>query len=214
MVEITTIREKFCPGLAQLHRECYTPDSVEALSERHFRSHCERYPAGNFVALVSGKIVGIASGFLMDFDFRYPAHRFVEAAGDDFFSGHTPRGEFYYGAGIAVHPSARGRGIGRKLHCARKRVVREMNKRGIVGGSLLANYSLFPHSLSLEQYARKVVAQEIYDPILAFHLRNGFLVRGVLPNYTNAPFPRNCAALVCWENLEFHREGPAEPECQ
>ncbi len=90
---IETIRPGYCAALARLQIACYpTLGAEELMDEGNFRRHCEIFPAGNFVALWSGRVVGLGAGLLVDFDFANPQHRFMEIIGGGDFAGHRPAG--------------------------------------------------------------------------------------------------------------------------
>ena len=40
------------------------------MREEHFLNHCRLFPGGNFVALHGERVIGLGSGFLIDFDFE------------------------------------------------------------------------------------------------------------------------------------------------
>ena len=201
---IETIRPGYCAALARLQIACYpTLGAEELMDEGNFRRHCEVFPAGNFVALWSGRVVGLGAGLLVDFDFANPQHRFMEIIGGGDFAGYRPAGPWYYGADISVHPDFRQRGIARRLYDARKGYVVAANKRGFVGGGLIPGYADYKARLSPQEYVDRVLTGEFHDPTLSMQLRNGFEVRGLLRDYIEDSASDNWATLLVWENPEF-----------
>lgn len=198
---IVNIAPHYAPALADLQRAVFPMlGEQERLKEEHFLSHYHLFPQGNFVALAhDGRVVGLGSGFLIDFNFDYIAHNFNEMVGGGWYSNHDPRGEWYYGGDISVHPDFRRKGIGRMLYNARKECVIKLNRKGIVAAGRIPAYSRHPH-LSAETFVAKVIAGELYDPTLSMQLRNGFAVRAVLPNYLEDEESANYAALIAWLN--------------
>lgn len=187
------------PALERLQVACFPSlGRHELMREEHFLRHCIVFPKGTFVALSGDRVVGLSSGFLIDFDFSLPSHRFSEITDRGFFSHHQAHGQYYYGADVSVHPDFRGQGIGRRLYDARKDLVARMELRGIVTGGLLPGYQTHP-DLSVEQYVDKVVAGQIYDATLTFQLRNGFRFLHLLENYIEDAASNNWAALMVWE---------------
>lgn len=206
-VEIVNIRPEFAPALAQLQRECFpTLGPQELMVEKHFIKHCEVFPEGEFVALVDGNVVGLGSGFFVHFDFEHPGHTFNEIIAEGYYTNHEPDGEYYYGADISVHPDYRGMGIGRKLYDARKNLVVQTNRRGIVAGGVLPGYPTVRGKLTIHEYVEQVIAGELFDPTLSMQLRNGFVVRGMLEDYLDDTNSDNWATLIYWENPQYESQ--------
>ena len=204
---IATIQPQYCAALAQLQRDCYpTLGAAELMSEANFRRHCQIFPAGNFVALWDGRVVGLGSGLLVDFDFDHTQHRFMEFIGGGDFTAHQPDGAWYYGADISVRPDYRRRGIARRLYEARQAYVMAAGKRGIVAGGLIPGYARYKAEMSAREYVARVVAGELRDPTLSVQLRNGFTVRGMLRDYLEDSASDNWATLLVWDNPQLPAE--------
>ena len=140
------------------------------------------------------------TGLLLNFDFEQPNHSFQEVTGNLLFSTHDANGAYYYGGDICVHPSYRRRGIGRRLYDSRKRIVREMGKKGILAGGMLVGYHKYKDTMSIENYVSEVCSGKLVDPTLTFQLKCGFEVKGILKNYIQDESCCNNAALIYWEN--------------
>ena len=171
--------------------------------EEHFLNHCRLFPEGNFVALNGEQVVGLGSGFLIDFDFEHPNHSFQEIIAGGYYTNHVPDGDWYYGSDISVHPDYRGHGIARRLYDARKGVVKRLNRKGIVAGGLTPTYAEYKDDLSYEEFIDKVVAGEIFGSTLSVQLRNGFEVAGILENYIEDEASDNRATLIVWKNSDY-----------
>lgn len=212
-IELVTLRPEFAAALAQLQRDCYpTLGAAELMREEHFLSHCRLFPEGDIVALDGARVVGLGSGFLIDFDFDHTDHTFREIIADGYYTRHDPQGAYYYGGDISVHPDYRGHGLGRRLYDARKRLVRRLGRRGIVAGGLLPGYPRYRDALSVPAYVEAVVAGRLFDSTLSMQLRNGFTVRGLLENYIEDSASDNWATLIVWENPDFTEPaGDANP---
>lgn len=173
------------------------PDDL--LTADDIRAYAEVFPEGYFVALDNGVPVGQGAGIFLDFDFEHPQHTLAEITGEHQCGNHDPEGAWYYGTDISVHPDHRGRGLGRMLYEARKGLVRERGKRGIVAGASLPGYQRYKGSMSATDYVATVVAGDLYDPTLSFQLSNGFEVRGMLQAYMEDEVDDGWAALIVWE---------------
>lgn len=220
-VRIDRARREHADALEELQRICF-PNLApsELMTAEHFRMHQEVFPEGEFVALAAGasdgaplpaeRVVGLGSGFLVDFDFAHPDHAFGEVISGGTYANHDPDGDWYYGADISVHPDYRGLGIGRRLYRARQELVRRLGRRGIVAGGALPGYPRHRDRLSVPEYVEKVVAGELHDPTLSFQLANGFEVRGLIRGYIEDAFTDDWASLIVWENPD--RAGDAAGE--
>ena len=123
-IRIETIEPRFARPLEQLQRDCFpTLGENELMREEHFLNHCRLFPEGNFVALWRDRVIGLGSGFLIDFDFDQAQHSFQEIISGGFYSNHDPDGAWYYGGDISVHPDFRRRGVGSMLYEARMGIV-------------------------------------------------------------------------------------------
>jgi GNAT superfamily N-acetyltransferase len=204
IISIVNITPHHAPELEHLQEVCFpTLGADELMQQEHFLKHCEVFPEGSFVALSEAKVVGLGSGFYLDFDFSHTDHTFREVIAQGYYTNHDPNGDYYYGADISVHPDFRGQGIGRLLYDARKNLVIEDNRKGIVAGGVLPGYPQYRSQMNPTLYVEKVVTGEIFDPTLSMQLRNGFEVRGMLENYIEDTNSDNWAALIFWPNPEY-----------
>ena len=108
-----------------------------------------------------------------------------------------------YGVETFVDPGSQSRGVGSKLMDARFDLLRRLNLRGIVAGSLFIGYEQVAHQLSPEQYVREVVEGQRFDPNLSKQLKKGFKVRNLIPNYTEDARTQNYAAAIVWLNPDY-----------
>ncbi len=204
MIKLSTIESWHAEGLAELQHICFpTVANHELLQEEHFLNHCKLFPEGNFVLLDGTKVVGLGSGFLINFDFDDAQHSFKDIIADGFYSKHNPEGEWYYGADISVHPEYRRKGLARRLYTARKNVVKKLNRKGIVAGGLIPTYAKFKKKMTVEAYVEKVIAGEIFGRTLSVQLRNGFKVKGLLENYIEDTASDNWSTLIVWDNPDY-----------
>ncbi len=206
-IRIETIKPRYASALEQLQRDCFpTLGAAELMRAEHFLNHCRLFPEGNFVALHQNRVIGLGSGFLIDFDFEHAQHSFQEIIAGGFYSNHDPNGDWYYGGDISVHPAYRRRGVGSLLYEARKDIVKDMNRHGIVAGGLIPGFADYKARMTPRQYVDQVVAGELYDSTLSFQLGRGFAVRGLLEDYIEDDASDNWATLIVWLNPSYRAD--------
>ncbi len=172
--------------------------------ESHLRSHLRVFPEGQLVAIYEGRIVGAVATLIVDLS-RDP-HRLHTWAGitdSGYFNNHNPEGDTLYGGDVYVDPNCQRMGVGSALYEARRKLCQRLNLRRILAGGRLVKYNEYRDSISAEEYAQRVVQGEINDPVLSFQLKQGFILRGVLPNYLPDAKSCNYASLIEWLNPKF-----------
>jgi ribosomal protein S18 acetylase RimI-like enzyme len=113
-----------------------------------------------------------------------------------------------YGVDSAVDPDYRGRGVGSILMDARFAVLKKLNLRGMVAGSLFIDYAKVSGQMTPEQYVQEVIEGKRFDTNLTKQLHKGFRVHNLIPNYIEEPRTHNFAAAIVWHNPDFN---PARP---
>lgn len=194
------------PALIELNKAAYPVLAGENIvwGETHLLSHQRVFPHGQLVAEAGGKIVGAASTLIVDLG-REPLrfHTWSGITDSGYFSNHDPLADTLYGADVYVHPDARGLGVGAALYEARRQLCRRLNKRRILAGGRLWNYDEQADKMTPEEYAQRVMAGELKDLVLSFQLREGFILRGVMPNYLRDAKSHNYASLIEWLNPDY-----------
>jgi GNAT superfamily N-acetyltransferase len=114
-----------------------------------------------------------------------------------------------YGVDTSVHPEYRSRGVGGLLMDARFAVLKSLNLRGMIAGSMIIDYEQVADTQTPEAYVADVVAGRRFDTNLSKQLRKGFKVHNLIPNYVDDPRTRNWAAAILWENPEYAAARPA-----
>jgi GNAT superfamily N-acetyltransferase len=198
-IMISHTQADLIPQLVELQIVCYPSlADTSRFKAPHFESHLRVFPEGQWVALDGERVVGMSAGFLCSFDFDHPHHSFDEFIDYGFFTRHDPRGQHFYGADVSVHPDYRGRGIARGLYDARKALVRQRGLQGIVTGAMIPGFVHYKATMNAQAYVNHVVAGEIFDPTLSVQLRQGFLTRGLLPNYLPDSATDGWSVLIEW----------------
>ena len=169
-------------ALAELSARVYAP--VPGHSRRTLRAQINNFPDGQFVAEYDGKIVGHCATFMISEVIALAPHSWAEITGQGLGSRHDEAGDVLYGMEVCVDPGYRRLRIGQRLYDARKQLCQSLELKGIVFGGRMPGLSRRIKSLgSPEAYVESVVAKEIRDTAISFHVANGFEVVGVLRNY-------------------------------
>ncbi|MEX2186436.1 MAG: bifunctional GNAT family N-acetyltransferase/carbon-nitrogen hydrolase family protein [Pirellulales bacterium] len=201
------------PILAALNRAAYPTMAEDNVvwGETHLLSHQRVFPQGQFVAEYGGKIMGAAASLIVNMgsDPLRP-HTWAGITDSGYFTNHDPKGDTLYGADVYVHPDARGKGVGAALYEARRELCRKLKLRRILAGGRLWGYIDYADKYSPEEYAQRVLAGEIRDLVLSFQLREGFVLRSVMPNYLRDARSKNYSSLIEWLNPDYKpsKKGP------
>lgn len=108
-----------------------------------------------------------------------------------------------YGVDTSVHPAYRSRGVGGLLMEARFAVLKSLNLRGMIAGSMIIDYEQVANSQTVDEYVAAVVAGQRFDTNLSKQLRKGFKVHNLIPNYVEDSRTGNWGAAIIWENPDY-----------
>ena len=95
--------------------------------------------------------------------------------------------------------------MGGKLIEARYDLIRALNLRGLVAGSLIVDYAKVADSVPVEQYVRDVIAGLRFDSNLSKQLHKGFKVHGLIPNYSDSEQSAHWGVEIVWSNPDYRR---------
>src|SRR5690606_6955184 len=84
------------------------------------------------------------------------------------------------------------------------------NLRRIIAGGRIEGYAECAATMSPSQYVRSVEQEQRRDEALSFQLREGFVVRGLLPHYITDPRSHNYATFIEWANPAYRPVEDAE----
>jgi GNAT superfamily N-acetyltransferase len=171
------------PGVVQLQTRAFP--KLKPWTPQQLRRHLARFPEGQLVAVnAAGRLVGSASALVVPWKGFADREPWGVVTDGGSFRGHSlATGDTLYGADIGVDPEAHGQGIGAALYAARRDLARRLGLPRIGTAGRIVGYAAVADQLSAEAYVREVVAGRRHDPVLSFQLRQGFVVRGVIPRY-------------------------------
>lgn len=191
-----------------LQKDVY--QEIPAFSPEQFDGLLTRFPQGQIAVESDGRLVGMAISLVILWDDYSLHHTWADITNEGNFDTHDPvSGRTLYGAEVCVDPGARGQGIGHLLYDARRSLCRAMNLKRIIAGGRLPGYAVHASRMAPEEYAKRVIWGDLYDPVLRFQLDEGFDYCGILHGYlpTDADSIGN-AALIVWLNRDYD---PAQP---
>jgi GNAT superfamily N-acetyltransferase len=168
---------------------------------KQFESQRNAFPEGQLVALCEGEVVGAASAFIVRWEDYSVDLTWRGITGDGHFTTHDSDGRTLYSAQTVVDVSRHGFGAGRALHQAQRRLCRKLNLRRIISAARMPGYRGARGAMSPELYAKRVIWGDIDDPVLRFHLSQGFHYCGIIHDYLPGD-AESCghAALLVWLN--------------
>jgi ribosomal protein S18 acetylase RimI-like enzyme len=102
-----------------------------------------------------------------------------------------------------VHPDYRSQGVGGMLIEARYDLIRALNLRGLVAGSLPIDYYKVADTVSIDQYVRDVVAGRRFDTNLSKQLHKGFKVHSLIPHYSDSERSVQWGVEIVWHNPDY-----------
>lgn len=212
-IHIRTATPDDVEELAALNRAAY-PELVQdgvVFDAHHLRAHQARFPEGQLVAVLDGRLVGGIATMIPPraLDPLGP-HTWIGITDAGTFERHDPGGDTLYLADIYVAQHAWGAGVGRALYAALFALCRKLHLANVVGGGRLYDYVDAPKALAPAEYVAQVVRGERKDRVLVSQLRAGFEVRGLLPAYLHDWRSRHVATLIVWDNPDRARI-PAQP---
>jgi hypothetical protein len=192
--KIVKLQKESFPYLAR-YGNIWHPEELE--------SHLQIFPEGQCVADLNGQVIGSASSLIVQLEPEYADHTWEEITGNGMMTTHNPTGDSLYGADISTHPKYRHEHIGKRLYGYRKETVIKFNLRRMISGGRLFNYCDYADKMSALEYAQKIIAHELRDPVLSFELENGFSFIKVLTNYLNDVRSLNYASFIEWLNPSY-----------
>lgn len=183
------------------------PDSI--WGKDHINILLGKFPQGQVLIKVDGKIAGCALSIIVNSDRVYRSHTYREITGNFTFSTHSSQGDLLYGIDIFIKPEFRGLRLGRRLYDYRKELAEKLNLRGIVFGGRIPNYHTYQDTMTPKEYIGKVRNKEIHDPVLNFQLSNDFHPVRVMKGYLEGDTASDeYAVLLEWDNI--YHEKPSQ----
>jgi predicted amidohydrolase/GNAT superfamily N-acetyltransferase len=201
-IEVRPISIEDYDALKALQLKCFP--GMQPWSRAQIESQTEIFPEGQICVTYGGQIVASSCSLVVDFDHYEDWQDWNKISDNGYIRNHDDEGDVLYGIEIMVDPEYRGLKLARRLYEARKELVRERNLRSIIIGGRIPGYGKHADRLSAREYVEKVIAKELYDPVLTAQLANGFVLRRLIPNYLpQDEESRGFATFLEWENIDY-----------
>lgn len=180
------------------------PDSI--WKEHHIEALIDKFPDGQVVIKINGKIAGCALSIIVDYDSLSDNHTYKDITDNYSFDSHNDEGDVLYGIDVFIKPEFRGLRLGRRLYDYRKELCEKLNLRGIAFGGRIPNYHKYADTLTPKEYIEKVKRKEIDDPVLNFQISNDFHPARILHSYLEGDEASNeFAVLLEWDNIYYEK---------
>ncbi|MCW8897616.1 MAG: bifunctional GNAT family N-acetyltransferase/carbon-nitrogen hydrolase family protein [Flavobacteriales bacterium] len=180
------------------------PDSY--WKERQINNLLKKFPKGQVVIKVNGKIAGCALSIIVDSQKFDDQHTYKEITGNYTFNTHTEDGDVLYGIDIFIKPEYRGLRLGRRLYEYRKELCENLDLRAIFMGGRIPNYHLHANEMTPKEYIQKVRTHEIHDPVLNYQISNDFHPVRIIKGYLEGDEASGeYAVLLRWDNIYYEK---------
>jgi len=135
-------------------------------------------------------------------DLAFLPHTWTEITGGGFAARHDGKGDILYGMEVCVDPDFRRLRIGQRFYRKRQALCQYYNLKGIVFGGRMPGYTRRKKDFAdPKAYLEAVVEKQVRDPVIAFHMSQGFEPRGILPDYLASDKESGGhAVLMFWAN--------------
>jgi predicted amidohydrolase/ribosomal protein S18 acetylase RimI-like enzyme len=177
---------------------------MQPWARAQIESQLARFPEGQMVIEIEGRIVATSSSLIVDSTTHSDWHDWKKSTDNGYIRNHDPNGDMLYGIEIMVDPEYRGMKLARRLYDARKDLARARNLLGIMIGGRIPGYGTHADQMSARDYVERVIAKVLFDPVLTSQLSNGFVLKGLIPDYFPADAEsRGYATFLEWSNFDY-----------
>jgi GNAT superfamily N-acetyltransferase len=184
------------------------------LTLRQFEARRLAFPEGQWIAESDGAIAGAGSSMVVRWDDHAVAHTWSGITGDGTFITHDPQGRTLFGCDLVADTTRHGYGVARALQQARRRLCRRLNLRRVAAAVRMPRYGAVREAMPPDLYAKRVIWGELEEPLLAFHLVQGFQYCGILHGYQPEDTESGGhAALLVWLNPLYTPPEPGAFAC-
>jgi ribosomal protein S18 acetylase RimI-like enzyme len=179
------------------------PAEIRAPRDK-FINRMRYFPAGFFVGLRDGRIMGASTSEIINYDSSNPPDKWEGITDNGWITKtHNPLGNALYVVSIGVSPDWRCKGLGSKLVQAQKNLTSEIGLDCLVLGARCPEYHKPEFdSIPVEQYVNlRREDNKLRDMELRFYEGNGLKVIKPVPQYMDEdPECRHYGVVMEWRN--------------
>ncbi|TNE94957.1 MAG: GNAT family N-acetyltransferase [Deltaproteobacteria bacterium] len=200
-------KESDIDQLVKCHAEIYSDYSDSDLyGKRIFKLQLQKFPEGQFLVEIGGKIVGYAASIIVKLDDDEATYTYTEITGGGAFTTHNISGDTLYGADIGIHPDYRRQGLSALLYEARIKLLKKFNLKRMVAHGRIPGYKEYAGKYSAERYVELVSKGKLNDPALKAHIKAGYKVKKVLLDFVRDKSSMNYATWLELKNPDFDKK--------
>ncbi|HKJ32056.1 MAG TPA: bifunctional GNAT family N-acetyltransferase/carbon-nitrogen hydrolase family protein [Balneolales bacterium] len=194
--DVTDLQERCFPGM-------------KTWTIGQFKSQLEQFPEGQIGIFFDGRLISSSSSLIVDIDEYAENHTWEEVTDNGYIRNHDPGADTLYGMEVMVDSEFRNMKIGRRMYALRKELCQQLNLRRILVGGRLPFYHRYQEDYTIYEYIQAVTEKKIFDPVLTFQLKNGFVIKRILKGYLKEDKDSvGYATLLEWVNLEYQQTAP------
>ncbi|HAC14930.1 MAG TPA: carbon-nitrogen hydrolase [Bacteroidetes bacterium] len=206
-IELRVLTLEDYEALLDLQKRCF--GNMEVTTKEQYESQLYQFQEGQMGVFFDDNLVGSSGSLILDLDEYTDTHTWDEIADEGYIRNHDIEGDTLYGIEVMVDPKYRDMKIGRRLYEARKDLAIKKNLKRILIGGRLPNYHKYQNEMDIYRYVREVMDKKIYDPVLTFQLKNGFVIKRIIKDYIKEDtMSGGYATLMEWANLEYRHAAP------
>ncbi|MEK7502723.1 MAG: GNAT family N-acetyltransferase [Patescibacteria group bacterium] len=201
-------KDDFLEQVMEVERSAWPPELQASKSK--FESRFNIFPQGFFVVRLDGKIKGVTTSQLTQYDPSL-AHTWDEITDGGMIKETHGRRIFWqtsaddlYVVSVGVAADAQGRGVGGKLVQAQLELAKKLKSGYLFLGARAPGYDPYckEHGeISIEEYLKlKNDDGDTLDPEIRFYERQGLRPAKIIPNFEPDPQSRDFGVVMVWEN--------------
>lgn len=210
VIRFTNYSPEHYSALKSLMQLCYANMGGACVTEEEILLLSQLYPEGQILCFVDDVLVGGLTSRVVPFEKYSKPHTQEQIADITTFIEDARTGNSIYGLDTFSHPDYAHLRVGRnmtKMFCEQ---IQKDNFDWLIGMSRVSSFANYPE-LSLSEYVSKVVAREIRDQALSFHLLTVNIVLDLAENFNPDDLPSRGCGVVLGKILAHDASQPVWP---